>query len=456
MKNIKAGAENAARVLYKKNLPAEKSYRLSRQTVLLAENGRALLEHTFTREVTELTAAEYAAVSALSSPQPLSYLEAHGLTELARKRYLVEADHDEAAAYSNAVFLLNTMAKHAPGLRSYVIFPTTACNARCVYCFEEGFAVRTMTAETAARLADFICETKREGKITLRWFGGEPLAAVPVIRQICETLNGRGVPFVSRMVTNASLLTKALAHEAKERWHMEYVQVSLDGAKADYTARKRFCNPESDNYESVMQAIQFLADEDIEVMLRVNVDMENISRIGEFLDDIAAEFGDMAHLGLYLAQLSQARKSEDCEALQRLIRSFDSRIRAMTHPAAQPKKKCTVRTNHCMADSIGESIVILPDGTFNHCENPDASHSWGDIFRGVTDPALLERLKKPAETAAECRECPFLPECTPFYRHGCREWFKGCRVCKEIDHEARLRDLMEGVNTVTDHDNEEL
>lgn len=122
------------------------------------------------------------------------------------------------------------MSGNKKGLASYVILPTTGCNARCVYCYEEGYAVKTMTSETADRLVDFICETRYDDTVKLRWFGGEPLANAKIISYICKGLQERGVPYKSSMVTNASLLTKELAHEAKELWHLERVQVSLDGA----------------------------------------------------------------------------------------------------------------------------------------------------------------------------------------------------------------------------------
>ncbi len=126
----------------------------------------------------------------------------------------------EARAYATALFLLKTAEGRKKGYAAYTILPTTGCNARCVYCYEEGMPVHTMTEETVSRLIDFICETKADGPVKLRWFGGEPQAAASIIRRVSAALEERSVAFTSGMITNASMLTRELAHEAKTQWHL--------------------------------------------------------------------------------------------------------------------------------------------------------------------------------------------------------------------------------------------
>ncbi|MCR4646953.1 MAG: radical SAM protein [Oscillospiraceae bacterium] len=284
MQIIKQGDSRVTKIVNKKNLSSEAEYRLSLYTYLYSENGRYLIRSTLSFEVTELTEAEWNAVAQIkAAPVCYDFIAENGLEQLAMSRYIVETGHDEVRQYQQTVFLLKTMAGKKKGLASYTILPTTGCNARCIYCYEEGYPVCNMTPETADRLVEFICETRQEDTIKLRWFGGEPLANAKIISRICQALQERGVPYQSDMVTNASLLTKELAHEAKELWHLKKVQVSLDGAKEDYTLRKNYYNPEKHNYDVVLRAVHYFADEGIRVNLRVNVDFENIFRIPGFL-----------------------------------------------------------------------------------------------------------------------------------------------------------------------------
>ena len=457
MKILRMGAEDAAKIIRQKKLKSGDEYRLSLYAFPLEEAGRHLLLHTMTREALELTDEEWAAFSQFQNgTRNYDFLTQNGLAELAEKRYLVEDDYDETHAYALTLFLLRTAKPRKKGYHSYVIFPTSGCNARCVYCFEEGMKAQTMTEATADRLVDYICETKGDGRINLKWFGGEPLAGVNIIRRICGGLTARGVEFRSTIITNASLLTRELAHEAKESWHLTFAQVSLDGTREDYARRKRYVQPEKHNYDTVMRAIRYFADEGIRVSLRVNVDMENIQRIDGFLDEMGALFGEDKNVTLYLAPLFQELYTEKCEPLYDAIFARHERIRALglghNRWSGKKKKRSGIRMQYCMADNVEGSVVILPDGSFNHCEHVPANKCWGNIFDGVTDPALFEELRKPHEIDPDCAKCTFLPICTPFRRHGCPNWFEKCYIKVRWDTEEELRSALYYAETETDDD----
>ena len=142
-----------------------------------------------TFEVAELTEKEWNAVQQIKvAPVSYEFIAENGLEQFTVSRYIVESDYDDIAKYQSVCFLLKTMAGQKKGLRSYIIFSTTGCNARCDYCYE----VKTMTPEIAYRLIDFICETRYNDTIKIRWFGGEPLANANIIRYICNSLKERG------------------------------------------------------------------------------------------------------------------------------------------------------------------------------------------------------------------------------------------------------------------------
>ena len=443
---LRAGAHAVATLIAQTRAQTGQNYRLSLYAWPHAFGDRRLLLHTMTREVLELTAAEWAALSRFrDAPGPYERLVQSGLRTLAEKRYLVEEDCDEARMYAQTLFLLKTMQGRKSGNSGYTILPTTGCNARCVYCYEAGMAVRTMTEATADRLADFICETKREGPAKLRWFGGEPLVASSVIRRVCAALERRGVDFDSGMVTNASLLTPDLVREARERWHLGEVQVSLDGAREDYALRKRYAQPDKYNYDGVMLAIRDLAELDIRVRLRVNVDADNLRRLDGFLEEMAGRFGGMHAVSLYLAPLFQAQAGDDCAALLQAVFALRGKIRALgLAPADGGQKKSALRLRHCMADDMENSVVVSPEGLLYSCEHLPGQKPWGNIFDGVTDPALYASAHSPREIDPQCAVCPFLPRCTPFYRRGCPDWSPSCQLWARLETEEELRRLLRG------------
>jgi radical SAM protein with 4Fe4S-binding SPASM domain len=459
MNIIKAGDNRVAKIINRKKLSSEAKYRLSLFTYIYSVNDRYLIYNTLTSEVTELTENEWNAVQKIKK-EPVSYdfIKENGLEELAVTRYIVETDYDDVKQYQQTVFLLKTMAGNKKGLSSYTIFPTTGCNARCIYCYEEGYTVKTMTTETADRLVEYICETKHDDTVNLRWFGGEPLANSRIISHICNALKERGVSYKSNMVTNASLMTRELAHEAKELWNLKKVQVSLDGAREDYALRKNYYDPIKHNYDIVMKAVHYLANEGIKVNLRVNVDFDNIARIPDFLHEIKAEFGDMENIRLYIAPLFQEEHDERClELYKEIFRLTDYQKKIdVARNIIGAHDSVHIRTNYCMADVVDKCVVITPEGVFNNCEHLPEKQTWGNIFDGVTNKAELDELKKPMPVDEKCAKCPFLPECTPFYKNGCPCWFEQCYEFRCLKTEFKLRNLLEGADTETDNEDEEL
>ncbi|MBR0133217.1 MAG: radical SAM protein [Lachnospiraceae bacterium] len=408
-------------------------WRWSVWAVHYAQDGKYVIKHSFSGEIITLSDEEY--TNALNNE------------ELRRRRYVVPNDFDEATKYKEVVGLIKLTNPESEGLRTYTILPTTACNARCVYCYEEGYAVSTMTQATAERLVDFICETKQEEKITLAWFGGEPLVGTKTISFICNSLAERNVPFRSRMITNGSLFTTEMVKEATEIWKLEKVQVSLDGDRRDYEDRKRYIYPLKDNYDIVMKSIRLLADVGIKVNLRVNFDRENIGRLRPFLLEMKERFSEDKNVSLYLSALYQEKEKPYFIELEREMFELNRYVRELgINYENREKIQTSFRLNGCMADALDKTIVIHPDGRFYDCEHLPEGHSWGNIFDGVTDRELFERLSAPHEIDERCAKCPYLPQCTPFYIKGCPGWFEKCREYMELKTEYELRRIAETCN----------
>lgn len=438
MKILRRGDLNTEKIIYQHIINPNGKYRLSLYVFFKKEKKRYFIMHTMTQEIIELTILEWIALLQLKDDvKNYTFIVQHDLIELINKCYIIEENYDETYAYSQTLFSMRSTRKQADGYNNYIILPTTGCNARCPYCFEENMKIQTMTEETANRLIDFICENKGYGSVRLRWFGGEPLISSNIIRLICNTLKMRNIEFMSSITTNGSLFTRELVHEAKEQWHLDFVQVSLDGVREDYDLRKRYINQEKYNYDTVMQAIKYLTEDNIEVSLRVNVDMKNIQNIDTFLNEMSLRFKDSKNISLYFYPLFQELYTENCEPLYNAIYARQDLIRALglnyiKNPIPQ------LKLNYCMADNVKHSIVILPDGSFNYCEHLPEKKSWGNIFDGVTNPELFKELCEPHDIDSDCAKCTFLPDCTPFFRHGCPTWFEKCKIMKRKETEENI------------------
>lgn len=457
MKILKQGDSRVAKIIHKKRLDKEKQYRAAQFVYPYSEGGRYLLRNTLSKETAELTQSEWEAFEQLRvNGADGDYIEKNGLTQLALSGYLVESGNDDVKQYKTVVFLLKTMAGTAPGYHTYTIWPTSGCNARCIYCFEEGFKSRTMTTQTAERVIEFIKDTKQSGKIRIKWFGGEPLLGHRLISYMCRKLKENEIDFDSTMITNCSLVTEELAKEISELWNMKVIQVSLDGDKADYERRKHYYAPEKHNYETVIRGIRALAAQGLKINLRCNVDDNNIDGLAAFVDQLKADIGNIENINLYLSPLFGVEECRPTKELFAKMSALTEYCQSIGLVKSSHNADTRLKVNYCMADSMDKVIGIGPDGEFNNCDSLLEQNVWGNIFDGVTDQVKYDELKKTLPVDEKCAKCPFLPQCTPFYKNGCPCWLEKCYEYNCMRTEHALHNLLKGENTETEEDDEEL
>ncbi len=456
MKILKQGDSRVAKIINKKNLDKDKQFRLSRFVYPFSESGRHLVYSTFTKEAVELTDSEWQALRQIkAAPVSYDFVAENELEQLAVSRYIVEENYDEIEQYKSVVFVLKTIARTKPGYSSYIIWPTSGCNARCIYCFEEGFRSRTMTTQTADRVIEFIKQTKQSGKIQIKWFGGEPLLGHKLISYMCRKLRENDIDFESTMITNCSLVTEELAKEISELWNMKRIQVSLDGDKDDYEKRKRYYAPDKYNYETVIKGIRFLAAQGLKINLRCNVDSNNIDGLAAFVDQLKADIGNIENINLYLSPLFGVDKCRPSDELFAKMSDLTEYCRSIGLVKTIHNTDTKLKVNYCMADSMDKTIGIGPDGEFNNCDSLLEQNVWGNIFDGITDQKRFKELKSPVDIDEKCQSCCFLPKCTPFYRQRCPLNLEDCFEFHSMKTESYLRTVLKGV-TETDDDDEEI
>ncbi len=415
-------------------------YRLSGFVYPFSDGRTHLLRSTLTGMTVSLSETEWALVER-ASRQLVSGLELleNGLGELAENVFLVENSTSDYQQYMHVINILKLLKHEFPGTKTYTILPTTGCNARCVYCYEEGMPIHSMSEETADHVVAFIDETRWKDKIKLIWFGGEPLAGSGIISRICKGLKERDIPFRSKIITNGTLFTHELLEEAVSLWHLETVQVSVDGARRDYEARKRYVNPTVHHYDTMMDAVGRMLDKGIKVTLRCNYDADNLGGLKDFIDDLDSRFGSPENLSFYPALLFQEQAKESGIGLYRKAQELIDLVqeRGLGGKNAKPFQ---LKLNYCAADSGDKGLTIAPDGRLYHCEHLPDNTSFGSVF----DPAPVICSDKRAEFPAckECRTCCFLPECTPFYKNGCPDCSVNCRAFREIKAAADMRRLI--------------
>lgn len=323
-----------------------------------------------------------------------------------------------------------------PKLKSFIILPTTDCNARCFYCYELGRSRKNMSEKTAADVVDYIMRKKAEGKIKIHWFGGEPLYNVEIIDYISSELEKRGVSFKSHMVSNGYLFDDDMILRAKDSWKLQKVQITIDGTREIYNRVKAYIYKDCvDPFERVVSNIEKLLNAGIQVHIRLNMDMHNIDDLFELCDFLKKRFSGYDNYYIYPHLLYNTEKMSH-QAHEQLILKKKYRELQNILEGSDVRKEQHIEITHfenrCMADT-DTSVMILPDGELGKCEHHTEDMFIGSIYDEKLDYDLIRSLKKLSPPLEKCDKCDLRPACV---RLECCPNHKN-ETCFDIDKELK-------------------
>lgn len=396
-------------------------YRRSRFTLVFEENQQHYILNTMTKQCLEChdpMNGSYPGQKISSNPTLKEYMENY---------FLVPEGKDETAFYENTYRLMQAFLKKRKAWL-YTIFPTLGCNARCVYCFEEGMKPVRMSADTIEQTIKFIAEQPHEDEVALSWFGGEPLVEVGIIDQICQGLSARGVQFRSSMVTNGSLIDEEVLRKMLGPWNLQTIQVSMDGNEQSYIQRKKY-PVYKDEYHKVIHFISRMAESGILVNVRCNVDAANVEGAAELIEDLKKTVSAKEQIRVSFGVLNQARDSEnDIEVWKKALGLWDIVTDAGFLLNLFVGPYTGFRRYHCMADE--GNINIAPDGNLYPCEYCPEDACFGNVRDGITHPEVRSEFISTGHLQEKCKDCPYLPECTSFGKCPIRD--SHCRELREL------------------------
>ena len=173
MECLYPGDSRVTLMLGRQPAPAEgASLRVSRFVFPLVTEEEQVLFHTLTRQMVTVP-LDIIDCNNNAGRYPAALLEDKYWAELYERWFLVPEEDSESEAYLQMKQELILREERPEGISGYVILPTTACNARCFYCFEQGMEARKMSPETVEDTLRFILEHRPEGRgIHIHWFGG--------------------------------------------------------------------------------------------------------------------------------------------------------------------------------------------------------------------------------------------------------------------------------------------
>lgn len=397
-----------------------KEFKCSQYNIIQSINNKTIIYNTASEAVVSFSNSEFESIyTAIKNNKPVDESILKSLFQLG---IIVYAEEDEKFKVQ---YIRNSSIYNTSKIKSFVLYPTTECNARCFYCFAHDDIIRgeKMTIKTADNVLNFIFRQVCEGdEVVFRWFGGEPLLAVDVIDYIISNFKEHfrdKVTFHSIITTNASLMTEGLLNHAILNWNLRKLLIPIDGYKDNHNRRKNYkISATEDYYQSLKNIIALSLDKGVYVICRLNLDEKNIADFDDILQDYK-QFSAHPHFYIQATTLHVPEFMAD-KGNQTFfkVEDFDNLYYSILLKLLEggfyksildiiPKRQLSV----CEA-RLNNHYLISSDGRLYACEqeNHIPQNSIGDCLFGIIHNKNLKKWIN-NQIPAECVECPYIPIC---------------------------------------------
>ena len=407
--------------------------KLSQFNIEAEQDGKYIVFNTLSSSMVRLDSDTYRDVFAGKDFSDLSTIDS-----LKRMGFLVddEIDEYEIITESRRKFL------HFHGkdkIRNVTILLTTACNARCYYCFEKGVEAQTLAFEDCDAIVRFICGNSDDGKIRIHWFGGEPLLAFDRIVYIYDELIKRGMDVSSQITTNGLLVDDEIV-EFFVRAKIRVVQITIDGIGEEYNRIKSYVHADGNPFGTVVSNIRKLLEYGVRTRIRINYRADDIAHGETVYRNLKGILGSNDNLSIYLASLtlhgcgdSSVNKEGHRRSYFEMLDFSDregSNIRSWNDKREMSSEDRLLYDYFmlpiplaCGMEGYG-GVVIGADGLLYKCHRLAGrkEYSCGDVWEGLDDGCEnIGYFLNPEMPDEKCRACAFLPLC-----HG------GCKANRLI------------------------
>lgn len=359
------------------------------------------------------------------------------INKLYEMGYLIDDEYDEKVYLED---LRKAVVNATHKVADMMVAPTMDCNAHCYYCFEHGCHHEKMSKETADALIKYISENWNHDKFSISWFGGEPLLATDVIDYITLGLVAHDINFISRIVTNGSLLTKEVIHKAKNEWHTVKVQVSIDAIGDEYNRIKHYDSDVSENpFNLVISNIKNALVEGLRVRVRINFNPKEQDKAKSLMDFLENEFDQYENFDTYFAPIDA-----DSKIVPPIAGKFDDAEHPWLGLIHFSQNYGYFMGNERGTDGnfLGDSKGILtnlkiypsPTNCYASCPHVFAVDSKGDLYKchrvlgqgekycsgniktGIVKNDIYNFFSDTSLSLKECENCKLLPIC----QGGCK------------------------------------
>lgn len=300
-----------------------------------------------------------------------------------------------------------------------VIAPTTDCNFACPYCFEGQKAHKYMSPAVVDSLICFIKNYKNVSYTSLTWYGGEPLLAFYIMKEVVARIKKEcktRLKFQS-IITNGFLINEHVIEFLNEN-KFKSVQITLDGVEKNHDRTRCLKGSGKPTYQTILTNVEKLlkgTSEKLRISVRININRDNEENFAVIHKKLKEKY-PQRRLSVYPGFIRESNSDGSRMCYKSLI--WKSKYEFYKTLEAQgfnvdfyPHR----RNKGCMI-SKGNSYVIGPEGEMYKCWNDfnNPERVIGNIKdKKLSNPSLIDRysLETTIYGDTECKECMLFPVC---------------------------------------------
>jgi uncharacterized protein len=337
------------------------------------------------------------------------------------------------------------------GVRTFTFMPTSRCNMGCTYCGQ----IHRPGSVSAAVEAQFLERVQAAFRapdvehVHVAWFGGEPLLAyrsvVALSSRIVEMAEQSARPYSSKMTTNGALLTPARMRRLIEDAQVSRFDITIDGP-AGVHDRHRPLTAGGASFDTIVATLDWFRSAALRrpatVVLRTNVDRENVSAVGEYLRTMKELGFDDGERFLYEISPVHSWGNDVSaialptpEAAQREVEWMELMEQLRLPYGLLPGRPAT---QTCVATERLSEVIDSRGNLFSCTEYPLTPQAGSDILGNVSSEPVLDSRPRGrfdgwdeavARGGLPCSSCELRPVC----RGACpKQWSEGSVPCPTL------------------------
>lgn len=337
------------------------------------------------------------------------------LEKLIEKKILLE-EKDSSTCF-NHLKTRHLASAYSTDTISLIVVPTTGCNFDCPYCFEPKKSPKVMSDQVMDRLIDYINKRSYADKISLTWYGGEPLLMIKKIQNLYHRIKNECNKEIIRneIITNGYLLNQEVIEIFKDI-NIDKIQISLDGTQIHHDKTRFLRNGHKPTFKTIEENIKKLAIAipELPISIRVNITKNNWHDFVELYHYYNKEnWHNKIHLypGYIREDDEENRKLcnhcfKNNELLDLYLKFAEEGVNVNLFPRNNFKGCMLQRAN---------SYIVGPEGELYKCWN-DVSNPEkivGSIMHNnlVNYDLLMKYMQECSPVREDCRECRVYPIC---------------------------------------------